>query len=188
MRGCFREPMGARGGGILGARSARGRRGGRAVLLVSALLLGAATAEAQRHQDRPNAAEAERAIGQLRSPYCPGLMLEICPSPEAAALRDSIYHRAAEGAPSSELVEWMISRYGEEWRGVPLRRGAGLWAWIMPPLALLMGIGVLAGWLRANRRGGGGEAATAAPVLSDGDRERIAAALRDWDESGEEEA
>jgi cytochrome c-type biogenesis protein CcmH/NrfF len=66
---------------------------------------------------------AERAIGQVRSPYCPGLMLEVCPSPEAGALRDSIRDLAREGMGEQELMEWMIDRHGEEWRAVPKRSG-----------------------------------------------------------------
>ncbi len=83
--------------------------------------------------------EARRAISQLLSPYCPGFMLEVCPSSEAQALRDSIHARALEGGSRDELVEWMLAQYGEEYRAVPQSRGSGLFAWILPPLALLLG-------------------------------------------------
>jgi cytochrome c-type biogenesis protein CcmH len=83
--------------------------------------------------------EARRAISQLLSPYCPGFMLEVCPSSEAQALRDSIHARALEGESHRELVEWMLAQYGEEYRAVPQSRGSGLFAWILPPLALLLG-------------------------------------------------
>ncbi|MEX2581662.1 MAG: cytochrome c-type biogenesis protein CcmH [Gemmatimonadota bacterium] len=154
------------------------------LLFVSLAAVG--DAEAQRNQDRPNADQAESAIAQLRSPYCPGLMLEVCPSPNAAALRDSIYELAAEGRTSGELIEWMIGRHGEEWRGVPQRSGAGLWAWIMPPLALLLGIGIVVGWLRGNRTESK-EKQLAVADVSDADRERLTAAMREWEESGGEE-
>jgi cytochrome c-type biogenesis protein CcmH/NrfF len=84
--------------------------------------------------------EGMKAINQLRSPYCPGMMLEVCPSPQAKLLRDSIELMAWSGLPSDTLVAWMLARYGEEYRAVPLTRGTGLWAWIMPPLVLLAGI------------------------------------------------
>jgi cytochrome c-type biogenesis protein CcmH/NrfF len=154
-----------------------------AILLVP--LVSAAPVEAQRMVDRPNAIEAERAISQLRSPYCPGLMLEICPSADAAALRDSIYHRAAQGETSEQLVSWMLTQYGEEWRGVPQRSGAGVWAWVIPPLGVLAGLGVLVTWLKRSREEDGVEAAIAG--ISDEDREKLALALREWEESGEEE-
>jgi len=84
--------------------------------------------------------EGIKAIDQLRSPYCPGMMLETCPSPQAKLLRDTLEMMAWSGAPSDTLVAWMLARYGDEYRAVPLARGDGLWAWIMPPLALLGGL------------------------------------------------
>jgi cytochrome c-type biogenesis protein CcmH/NrfF len=154
--------------------------------LSATLLVAGATEAQQRPQDRVNAAEARRAIDQLRSPYCPGFMLSVCTSYQAAALRDSIYDLAAEGMTSDELIDWMLSRHGEEWRAVPQRSGAGLWAWVIPPLALLAGLGVLVGWLRSSRTPGG-EIAPPDDHLSEGDRERLATALREWAEVGEEE-
>ena len=88
--------------------------------------------------------EGDAAIDGLRSPYCPGMMLETCPSPQAKLLRDSIQEMAWEGASSDSLVNWMLSTHGEEYRAVPLARGSGLWAWLMPPLALLGGLIVVA--------------------------------------------
>jgi cytochrome c-type biogenesis protein CcmH/NrfF len=95
--------------------------------------------------------EGIRAINQLRSPYCPGMMLEVCPSPQAKLLRDTLELLAWSGEPSDTIVAWMLERYGEEYRAVPLTRGSGLWAWLLPPLALLAGIVVLIGVLRRFR-------------------------------------
>ena len=84
--------------------------------------------------------EAEKAISGLLSPYCPGLMLEVCPSATAAALRDSIQALALQGRTSKELVAWMLGNHGEKYRAIPERSGAALWAWLMPPLAILFGL------------------------------------------------
>jgi cytochrome c-type biogenesis protein CcmH/NrfF len=142
---------------------------------------------AQQSQERPNAEEAKKAIEQLKSPYCPGFMLETCTSSMAATLRDSIYDLAAEGATSDELVEWMLAGHGEEWRAMPQRSGKGLVAWLIPPLALLAGMGGIALWLRANRTRAESASGPASPGVSDEDREKVAAALREWHASGEEE-
>ncbi len=80
------------------------------------------------------------AISQLKSPYCPGLMLEVCPSPQAGELRDSLHILAADGWAADSLVAWMLANHGEEWRAVPEVRGRGLLAWAVPPAALLMGL------------------------------------------------
>ena len=84
--------------------------------------------------------EGDAAIDRLRSPYCPGLMLEVCPSPQAKLLRDTLQVMAREGASADSLVGWMLATYGEEYRAVPRTSGSGLWAWLMPPLALFGGL------------------------------------------------
>jgi len=103
--------------------------------------------------------EGDAAIDRLRSPFCPGMMLETCPSPQAKILRDSLQMLAWEGASSDSLVNWMLSNHGEEYRAVPQARGNGLWAWLMPPLALLGGLIVVALVLQhlRTRKGSGPE-------------------------------
>lgn len=88
--------------------------------------------------------EGNAAIDRLKSPFCPGMMLEVCPSPQAKLLRDSLQELAWAGLPSDSLVEWMLSNHGEEYRAVPRAAGTGLWAWVMPPLALLGGFIIVA--------------------------------------------
>lgn len=135
-------------------------------------------------QQRPNAEVAQRAISQLRSPYCP-TMLETCTSAAGAALRDSIYDLAEAGMTSEEIIEWMIDRHGEEYRAAPQRSGAGLWAWIIPPAFLILAATVVTLWIR-ERRASAPEPAGPTSSMSDEDREKLSAALREWEEMGEE--
>jgi cytochrome c-type biogenesis protein CcmH/NrfF len=99
---------------------------------------------------RPHA-EAERAISQIYSPFCPGFMLEVCPVAESVALRDSIQYLAYQGWSSAELVDWVIGNYGEHYRAVPPTFGWGLWAWLLPPMALIFGAIVVTVALRKFR-------------------------------------
>jgi len=87
--------------------------------------------------------EATRAINRLKSPYCPGQMLETCPSPNAAALRDSLEMFAQEGWDADSLVVWMLATHGEQWRAMPKIEGRGALAWVMPPMALVLGLAVV---------------------------------------------
>jgi cytochrome c-type biogenesis protein CcmH len=113
--------------------------------------------------------EARKAISKLLSPYCPGFMLEVCPSSEAQALRDAIHAGALQGQSADELVEWMLADYGEEYRAVPLSRGSGLFAWILPPLALLMGgLGVVMALRRFRPEGEEDPLTAGTPVDSSG--------------------
>jgi len=128
--------------------------------------------------------EGDAAIDRLRSPYCPGMMLETCPSPQAKLLRDSIQAMAWDGADSDSMVAWMLANHGEEYRAVPQARGSGLWAWLMPPLALLGGVIVVALVLqhfRARRE----EDPTLPGSLSSEDESALEAALEELKKSEE---
>lgn len=129
--------------------------------------------------------EAQEAIGRLKSPYCPGLMLEVCPSPQAGELRDRLQMMAEQGADADSLVEWMLARYGQEYRAVPRTEGSGLLAWIVPPLALLLGGGLVV-LVLARIRGDDEERIDAEAVrsLSTEDQERLADALSRMEREG----
>jgi len=156
-----------------------------ALLLVLATVAGVpACAAAQSQSELPPGTkgplewhpEAIKAIDVLKSPYCPGFMLEVCPSPDAAALRDTIQTMAEEGLTSDSIVEQLIARYGEEWRALPKTRGEALLAWVVPPLALIMGVMGVVVVLKRMRRPRGGPAPA---EVSDEERERLDVALRE---------
>jgi len=134
-------------------------------------------ASAQETVPRQVHPEAREAIGKIRSPYCPGQMLEVCPSWQAAELRDSIDQMAREeGLSADSLVELVIAAHGEEYRALPKGSGTGLLAWVMPPAALLMGLAVVVVVLRRLRGTARAEEGLDGDI-SEEDRERLDAAL-----------
>jgi len=159
----------------------RMRRGLLLLALAAAAGLGAAAPVWAQARTPATEAVAMEAIGQIRSPYCPGLMLEVCPSPQADFLRDSIRTMAAQGQSARQIVETVVAAHGEEYRA-PLRFGsAGAWAWVMPPLVLLAGLALVAWRIARLRRLRAGIVEPAAAPLSDEERARLDAALRGFD-------
>lgn len=128
--------------------------------------------------------EAKKAIDQIRSPYCPGMMLEVCTSAGGAMLRDSIQRMAQRGLSADSMVEIIIGEYGEEWRAEPKRSGAGLLAWILPPGALLLGLGAV-GIVLARRRRTGSETPAEDLEVRPEDEEKLRAAIREMEEEEE---
>lgn len=115
-------------------------------------------------------------------------MLEVCPTSDAQALRDSIDGDARQGLNADSLVEIVVATYGEEYRAFPKRTGAGLLAWVMPPAGLLLGLGLVIVALRrlrgpADPVGGGG-----AEALTADEQARLDAALADLEAEDEEQA
>ena len=153
------------------------------LLLALAAAAGLGAAAPVWAQDRTPATEAvaTEAIAQIRSPYCPGLMLEVCPSPQADFLRDSIHTMAAEGQSARQIVERVVASHGEQYRALPKRSGAGVWAWVMPPLVLLVGLALVAWRIVQLRRKRAGVVEPEAAPLSDEERARVEAALRGFD-------
>lgn len=123
--------------------------------------------------------EAKAAIDGLWSPYCPGFMLEVCTSSGGAMLRDSIQRMAERGMSSEAMIEVIVADYGEEWRAEPLRSGAGLWAWLIPPGILVVGLG-LVGIVLARRQREPLARGPAREVAPEED-ERIRSALKELD-------
>lgn len=162
------------------------------VAILAALLLpGVAGAQSQRELPRDEPGQYQRpqaaqdAIDKLKSPYCPGLMLEVCPSPGGAALRDSLSDLAEQGMSGDELVEWVIANHGEEWRALPKTEGRSLVAWVVPPLGAVLGLILVVLVLRKMREG----RETLAPVegeLSEEEERRLREAMKELDK--EEEA
>lgn len=148
-------------------------------------------AQSQRELPRPEPGQYQRpeaareAMEQLKSPYCPGLMLEVCPSGGGVALRDSLNMLAEQGWTSDELVDWVLANHGEQWLALPRAEGRSLLAWIVPPAAVLLGILLVVAALRRMRRG----RVVIEPLeedLSDEEEARLREAIRELD--AEEEA
>ncbi len=128
--------------------------------------------------------EAKKAISVLKSPYCPGLMLEVCSSYPGALLRDSLQTMAEEGWSADSLVAWTLARHGDTLLALPPVSGRGLVAWAGPPIAFALGLGLVALFLRAvmARRVA---VAGASEELSEQDEAALQEALRELDESEE---
>lgn len=128
--------------------------------------------------------EAVEAVNKLKSPYCP-TMLEVCPSPGGAALRDSIADLAEEGWNANRIVEWVIDRHGEEYRAVPPRTAGGFVAWWMPAFGAVM-LFFATIWVLQRIRRSPQEKPAPVTDVSDEDEARLREAMRELD--AEEEA
>lgn len=146
-----------------------------AVSPLAAAELSTVPAVVQAPARTPAEAEAERAIELLKSPFCPGLMLEVCPTDSARALREDIEGMAAAGLDSDSIVEVVVAERGEIYRALPLARGRGLLAWLAPPLALLLGLAGIFLFLRGSLAPAPAEAS----AVSESEAERVRAELEE---------
>ncbi len=117
---------------------------------------------------------AARLFNTTMSPYCPGLLLSNCPSPQAEVLRDRIRAQLAAGLTPDSIRAELLAIYGEQIRAAPRARGLGLVAWVVPGLVIFAG-GVLLGvWIRRMMRRRAPDAvASARDDLAPEDRARL---------------
>src|SRR5262245_3364709 len=113
-------------------------------LTVLALLL-AAPALAQQPARSVDEEQVHTIAMQLRCVVCQNLSVADSPSEMASQMRALIRERLAAGQTPSEVVEYFVDKYGEWILLEPRRRGFTALVWLMPPLALLIGRGIVAG-------------------------------------------
>jgi cytochrome c-type biogenesis protein CcmH len=119
-------------------------------IAVAALLaLGALVVlELVRPAAPPTQAEEARRIGDdLRCPDCQALSVAESETAAAAAIRRQIVEQLAAGKSPEQIRAYFVARYGD-WI---LLAPPSPFAWWIPVLAMVIGIGVLAWWLRRGR-------------------------------------
>jgi cytochrome c-type biogenesis protein CcmH len=88
--------------------------------------------------------QARHIAGELRCPDCQALSVEESQTAAAAAIRRQIAEQLAAGRTPDQIRAYFVARYGD-W--ILLAPSSPV-VWLLPAAAVLLGIGVLAWWLR----------------------------------------
>jgi cytochrome c-type biogenesis protein CcmH/NrfF len=122
-------------------------------------------------------AEAARLFREVMSPFCPGLTLADCPSPNAFTLRDEIETRLARGESRAVILNELVGTYGTQILADPSDTPIGTIVWGVPfALAALAAMGIALVVRRATRTHGTEPALAVAgsPGLTDRLEEELA--------------
>lgn len=98
-------------------------------------------ASAQTYEELPSELE-ERAQGiysGVMCPQCAGQTIDESNAPIAEAMRTAIKAQLRNGATDDAIMDSLVQSYGEGILASPPTRGFSLLAWLIPPLALLLG-------------------------------------------------
>lgn len=95
---------------------------------------------------------ARTIITTSMSPYCPGLTLEVCPSPQADSLRQVIIARVKRGDSRAAIESDLERDFGAAIRSTPKGEGFGLVGWAVPGVVFLVALFVVTRWLRRQVR------------------------------------
>lgn len=137
-----------------------------------ALLLEAGPPAAQppaRHVDEQDVYEI---AARLRCVVCQNLSVADSPSEMAAQMREVVRERLRAGDSREAIIAYFVDKYGEWILLSPRPRGFTLLVWVVPPLGLALGLGLIAAAVRrwARRRPG---APSGIPAVEPAMRERI---------------
>ncbi len=91
--------------------------------------------------------------GQLRCPVCTSESVWDSPSDTARAMVTLIEEKVAAGDSDEEILTFFVVRYGEWILLDPSTSGAGLLLWLIPALALVLGVSLVLGRLRLQSSG-----------------------------------
>ncbi|MGH7308719.1 MAG: cytochrome c-type biogenesis protein, partial [Candidatus Rokuibacteriota bacterium] len=114
------------------------------ILLAWLALAPASPVEAQQPARHVDEEQVHTIATQLRCVVCQNLSVADSPSEMANQMRAVIRERLAAGQPPAEVVEYFVDKYGEWILLEPRRRGFTALVWLVPPLAVLIGLGVVA--------------------------------------------
>jgi len=104
---------------------------------------------------------------ELRCPKCQNQNIADSNAPIAQDLRKLLYKQLEAGATDEEILEYMVSRYGEFVRYKPRFSGVTLMLWLMPVVLLLGAIIIVLMVVRGSRK------ASAAGPISAEERRKV---------------
>src|SRR5712691_8278603 len=80
---------------------------------------------------------------QLKCPVCQGESVADSPSQISKQIREIIRQKLQAGQSEQEVIQYFVSRYGEQIVWVPQWQGITLLAWLVPILLLFGGVALL---------------------------------------------
>ena len=152
-----------------------GAGGGRTAILTFMLIFAFATAVLPATVRADALDDQVRAIAkQLRCPVCTGETVADSNAEVSVQMRGIIREKLQQGETPDQIKAYFVARYGESILAEPPARGFTLGVWLMPILALIVGLGIVGAVLRSWLRRGAGEPlsapAVAAPRAADDER------------------
>jgi len=154
------------------------------VLAAALALLFSAVAQAQQYDGKVLSSEARAIAEKLACPVCEGESIAESHSDVAVNMRRRVQEMVGQGYTEAQILDRFVEDFGVGVLREPPKEGIGLGVWVVPPLMLLGGVGILALVLRAWRR----QQSRTLPVdaaLSDEEAEsRVDSDLRHWEGRG----
>jgi len=103
---------------------------------------------ARSRPDNSPSARVNRLEHELACPICEGQSVADSNSLEAQGIRVEIPQLVAQGKTDAQIRAYYVARYGDKMQEIPDDSGIGLVVWLVPAIALILGLGGIALLLR----------------------------------------
>jgi cytochrome c-type biogenesis protein CcmH len=117
-----------------------------ALLVISAAFFSVSLVQAQ--DDFPTDNEVNAIAKKLYCPVCPNTPLDVCETKACQDWRAEIRMQLADGWSEEKILDYFVEQYGERVLAEPERRGFTSLVWILPVVAVLLGLAIVAQVLR----------------------------------------
>lgn len=107
---------------------------------------------AQAQPPTPSDNQVNQVASQLYCPVCENVPLDVCPTQACAQWRELIREKLAAGWSDDQIKQYFVTQYGDRVLATPPAHGLNWLVYVLPPVAILIGVGILAGVLRSWRR------------------------------------
>jgi cytochrome c-type biogenesis protein CcmH len=122
------------------------------VVVLAAWAVAAGQANAQQPIPTPSDDDVNRVAKQMYCPVCENIPLDVCPTTACQEWRELIHLKLSEGWNDQQIKDYFAMQYGDRVLAEPPRRGLNWLVYVLPPIVLLFGSGLLFGVLRRMRR------------------------------------
>lgn len=91
----------------------------------------------------PTDDDVNRIAKKLYCPVCPNTPLDVCETQACQDWRAQIRDQLAEGWSEEQIIDYFVAQYGERVLAEPQRKGFTSLVWILPAIAVLLGLGIV---------------------------------------------
>lgn len=120
-------------------------------VLAAALLAILAFSAAAAQQPTPSDDQVNAVARQLYCPVCENTPLDVCPTTACQEWRELIRQKLSQGWNDQQIKDYFSAQYGDRVLEVPPRSGLNWLVYVLPPLSILAGAGILFLALRRSR-------------------------------------
>ena len=113
------------------------------ITILASLFVVSAVLAQDGQPGNPTDNDVNRVAKQLYCPVCPNTPLDVCETQACQDWRAQIRDQLAEGWTDQQIIDYFVAQFGERVLAEPQRKGFTSLVWLLPVIAVLLGIAIV---------------------------------------------